>query len=82
MVLIDLNRDTVWVHVVILSFSGLIMGAPYARVSSGDPAEVCQNNPKKIHTAFFTINFTRYVTSGVTFFLIGYFLEKSTPFHN
>ena len=50
------------------------MGAPYSRVCSGDPAEVCQGNPHKIHIAFFTINFVRYISSAAAFFLIGYFL--------
>lgn len=72
----ELTQENVTLHIILLGVSGFIMGAPYSRVCSGDPAEVCENDTKKIHTAFFTINFVRYLSSAVVFFLIGLLLKQ------
>ena len=71
MVHFDLTKEYVVVHIILLAVAGFIMGAPYSRVCSGDPAEVCEGDNEKIHIAFFSINFIRYLSSAVAFLLIG-----------
>ena len=80
MFLVPLQESTVWAHIFLLAGSGLVMGTPYSRVCSGDPAEVCEGDQRKIHMAFFTVNLLRQLTQAGAYFCIGYFLQRSSYF--
>lgn len=42
---LKLTHENVGAHIILLAAAGFVMGAPYARVCSGDPAEVCEGEP-------------------------------------